>query len=230
MKISKFVAASSVALMVSTIPALALTVTFDSFDTAQEVSDVSGLNDSTVTSLGGDIFGGSRRMIAENTASIPPGNNATSLKVGGGVLSFSNENGATGKGTVVYDGGGAGLGNLMIGNNPFFLFNVTNVSFELGDIDFTAIAFDGANTIEYNEKVDADFNPQLTLAEFAGGDPFDFTNVEYVSFIVDTTGLTGRIDGQIDGITLNAIPLPASALLLLGGLGGLAGLRRRRKS
>lgn len=40
----------------------------------------------------------------------------------------------------------------------------------------------------------------------------------------------GNCGALIDNVAVAAVPLPAGALLLLGGLGGLAAVRRRRKS
>jgi hypothetical protein len=45
-------------------------------------------------------------------------------------------------------------------------------------------------------------------------------------------GATGKSDGKggfIDNVALTPAPLPAAGLVLLGGLGALAGLRRRRR-
>ncbi len=40
----------------------------------------------------------------------------------------------------------------------------------------------------------------------------------------------GLADGALAGIGLAAVPVPAAGMMLLGGLGGLAALRRRRKA
>ena len=40
----------------------------------------------------------------------------------------------------------------------------------------------------------------------------------------------GAANVRIDNVTVSAVPLPAGAVLLLGGLGGLAALRRKRKA
>lgn len=40
----------------------------------------------------------------------------------------------------------------------------------------------------------------------------------------------GNSGAALDNVALSAVPLPASALLMLGGLGGLAATRRRRKN
>ncbi|MCC2096208.1 MAG: VPLPA-CTERM sorting domain-containing protein [Hyphomicrobiales bacterium] len=52
------------------------------------------------------------------------------------------------------------------------------------------------------------------------------------SLVFDTTAATGAgySFGNIEFDRVAAVPLPAGGLLLLGGLGGLAALRRRKKS
>lgn len=230
--------ALSAAFLLSGAQAFAATVTFDTFDTDQYVSDVplaAGGNTSTVTSANGDILGGSRTFSVTNTATDGSATNATSLASAQGILSFSNTDGSTGRASLVYDGNGAGLGNLVFGANSAFSFDVLRFDND-GNVNFTINGTDGdGNTISYMENLMSGFNPNLTFAEFAGGNTFDFTNVQSLEFIVDTTGLTRSIDGAISGIFLNSddiapVPLPASALLLLGAVGGFGALRRRQKA
>ena len=69
----------------------------------------------------------------------------------------------------------------------------------------------------------------------------DYGNInQYSSLLeVDVTGSTFvQLDGNrsgnaywlIDVVNIEPVPLPASSLLLLGGLGGLAAMRRRKKA
>jgi hypothetical protein len=47
----------------------------------------------------------------------------------------------------------------------------------------------------------------------------------------ENDGNTGTFDGGAgSAVTIPAVPLPAPALMLLGGLAGFAGLKRRKKA
>ena len=50
-------------------------------------------------------------------------------------------------------------------------------------------------------------------------------------FFADTSGTAADQGGPVlDNVRLSTVPLPAGGLLLLGALGGIAALRRRRKA
>ncbi|SPH24101.1 hypothetical protein DEA8626_03150 [Defluviimonas aquaemixtae] len=48
--------------------------------------------------------------------------------------------------------------------------------------------------------------------------------------VLSTNDSFGYADGALAGIGIAAVPVPAAGLMLLGGLGGLAALRRRRRA
>ncbi len=52
-----------------------------------------------------------------------------------------------------------------------------------------------------------------------------------ISFtVLDTNDAYGYADGALAGVGIAPVPVPAAGLLMVGGLGGLAALRRRKKA
>nr|WP_309502589.1 VPLPA-CTERM sorting domain-containing protein [uncultured Roseovarius sp.] len=130
-----------------------------------------------------------------------------------------------------------GLGgvNLMVSGSlatSAFAFDVNSFD-AMADVDFRAYAWDmNGNVATYFENL---FNPtnldivtfdtSLGLDEFTFGAGFDWTNIGALAFSVESNSF--EFDGTLGAISV--VPLPASALLLLGGLGGLTAASRRRR-
>jgi hypothetical protein len=138
---------------------------------------------------------------------------------------------------------GVGIDFLQGQLDGFFTFSAANFdNLDPGTLTFSAFAWDmGGNEVSYFEEINpATFTPNLFFSQFSvdGMDPtaglggFNWGNVGALAFRIDST--QQAFDGQLGAITATPIPLPASVLLLLGGVGGLAGLsaaaKRRRKA
>lgn len=78
--------------------------------------------------------------------------------------------------------------------------------------------------------VELSFDPANAANGYAEVTGLDI-RTKSVTFTVERTNdLRGFADGALAAIQVAAVPVPAAGLMLLGGLGGLAALRRRRKA
>lgn len=215
--------ATVAALGFTTVQAAAATLLLDTFDILQSVGDTPS---STIPSSSTIAFGsGTRTLEAVNFQNNGVSETATKFASSGGSLNFSNDNGSTGAGTLTY----TNLGNIVLGSGTFFMF-------EVGEFDhianFTVTVTDVlSNVSTYTEVLAPGFTDKLLFSEFTG--TADFTNVASLSFMIDSQTVPGfgpqtKADGELLSVSISNVPLPASSLLLLGGLGGLMAMRRRK--
>jgi len=214
----------------------ALVLNIDTFDTPQSVSDVPGVGETVGSEVyAPEALGLYRDLYVETDASAP---SSTILEVAASTLSFSNTFGTTGRGWITYDGldgdpngetgvDTTGLGglNFLIGPDPYMFFDVVSRDETL---EITVNAWDmSGNMVSYFEALTTELDPALPLSVFSGDPGFDWSQVGALQFYVNAPN--ANLDGGLASITLRSdVPVPAAALLLLTGLGGLAAVRARR--
>ncbi len=225
MRLFAFGLATSAAVLLTGAQAFAATVMFDDFSADQLAVDAPYVGSTSSNFV--NFNSGRRTLTAKNTANNGNEFGATTLGVSEGALSFSNNDKATGTGTLSY----SNVGDISNGSNPFFFFdvgtfdNVANFSVEATDTD--------NNISTYSEVLQAGFSPTLFFSQFTGS--ADFNSLSTLSFMIDTTNVPGfgsvpRVDGSLNSISISAVPLPATGLLLLAGFGGLTALRRKTRA
>jgi hypothetical protein len=124
----------------------------------------------------------------------------------GGVVDFTFGRLFTGPGNVV---------EVTFGNAALFLESA-NV--------FAGISGDASSFVQVGQLSNV-------ASQGPSGQSFNFSGTFDTLRIADTTSPDGRANGgyDVDRVGVSPVPLPASALLLLAGLGGLGAVRRMRK-
>lgn len=248
MKILKLSAVMGAAMLAAP-TAMASSILIDDFSVFQTAADIpSAPGGETSLATGAGLFGGSRFFEVENTSTPAGAGGATLTSTGNGLpigqqqipentLIFSTDTSQTAIATVIYDGrvdadtpatfAAEDLTNGGV-NTKFFFDLVEDTPNFVGATFTTTVTDASNNTATFVELLDADFSEFTSFSNFGG---IDFTQVTSLTFSFDTNALAG-FDGGISSIS--AVPLPLSAFLLLGGLGGLVGVstvsKRRRRA
>ncbi len=95
-----------------------------------------------------------------------------------------------------------------------------------GMFEVGVATFDGGSSV-YANAVDLANSGAggFAAATFA---PIWVTSIRFT--VLSSNDLLGFADGALAGIDLAPVPVPAAGLMLLGGLGGLAAVRRRKRA
>lgn len=109
-----------------------------------------------------------------------------------------------------------------------YTFSITSFWFQLlGNMDDLLVTTDKGSVLLTEAVYDHNDGGQTYIASDS-----IFKDITLLSFIMQTGGRGQAGNGRVDDIVYDVapIPLPASAVLLLAGLGGLAAVRRKKKA
>lgn len=204
----------------------------------------------------GEAIGGYRELTVATDGRLGDEDEAdTTLVARQGALTFNNEDLVTGRAWVTYDGQDAstdptvvntlGLNaNLLLGPEDMtgFLFDVLSADAQIS-IEIRAWDRIGGFSSFAEILEEGGGNPFVPFAAFSGN--VDWTQIGALQFFAESgpcgelaaqcvNDLAGSLDGSIgrisiDGPDVSVVPLPASALLLLGGMGGFGAMRFRKR-
>lgn len=246
MKILKLSAVMGAAMLAAP-TAMASSILIDDFSVFQEAADLpTATAGSPTLVVNAGLFGGSRFFSVQNTSGggsggtelVSTGNGQAFQQTPENTLVFTNDTSQTGVATVIYDGRttlnqvGSTFAATDLTNggvNTKFFFDLVEDTPNFVGASFTTTVTDGNNNSStFVEQLDLGFSEFTEFSSFGG---IDFTQVTSLAFTFDTNTLAG-FDGGISSISV--VPLPLSAFLLLGGLGGLVGVstvsKRRRRA
>jgi len=208
----------------------AATITVDDFSTFQAAS-APGIStivepNSTATAPAGAI--GDRTLIATGDGVFTPGS-STDILITGGLGSVSNGAGVSGQGRFTWDAGGIDFTDGGV-NDTFVLDIITldlDASYALGlngSVVSTSTVSAASNILfDFNDFNASDLMNASTISLFISGDDAFDTSFTFL-------GAEDRVPPTVVVTPPAAVPLPAAGFLLLAGLGGMAGLRRRKKN
>lgn len=221
-----FGAAAAVALV--PMMGAAATISVDDFSTFQ-VASAPGLGslgpNSVATAPAGSI--GDRTLTASGNGVNTPGS-STDILISGGIGAVSTSAGVTGQGRFTWDAGGIDFTDN--GTNDTFVLDIVTLdlgaNYELGlngTVVSTATVSAASNILfDFADFDMADLMNANTISLFVSGDDAFDTSFTFL-------GAEDRVPPSVV-VPPSAVPLPAAGFLLLAGLGGMAGLRRRKKN
>lgn len=128
--------------------------------------------------------------------------------------------------TKADSGLGVGLGCLICNNQINGPADLLTLTFSQA-VHFGAAFF---RLVDGNDDFDLFIDGVLVASEvgISGNNPFDLTGFYGTSISFGADGVGPTDDFRLGSFTVAAVPLPAGGLLLIGGMGALVLLRRRR--